>query len=68
MERFRRVDADTIEYTIVVDDPQMYTRQWTVQYPMTRSTELMYEYACHEGNYGMVGMLGAGRSEASGSK
>ena len=68
VERFRRVDDDTIEYTIVVDDPQMYTRQWTVQYPMTRSSELMYEYACHEGNYGMVGMLGAGRSEASGSK
>src|SRR5436190_12514885 len=68
VERFRRVDADTIEYTIVVDDPQMYTRPWTVRYPMTRSTELMYEYACHEGNYGMVGMLGAGRAEPSAAK
>jgi hypothetical protein len=61
VERFKRVDPNTIEYTITVDDPQMYTRPWTVQYPMTKSTELMYEYACHEGNYGMFGMLSAPR-------
>jgi hypothetical protein len=65
VERFRRVDTNTIEYTITVDDPQMYTRPWTVRYPMTKTTELMYEYACHEGNYGMVGMLAAGRAEAA---
>jgi hypothetical protein len=65
VERFRRVDTNAIEYTITVDDPQMYTRPWTVRYPMTRSTELIYEYACHEGNYGMAGMLAAGRAEAA---
>ena len=65
VERFKRVDPNTIEYTITVDDPQMYTRPWTVRYPMTKSTELMYEYACHEGNYGMAGILAAGRAEAA---
>jgi len=63
VERFKRVDPITIEYTITVNDPQMYTKAWTVRYPMTKTTGLMYEYACHEGNYGMEGMLSAGRAE-----
>jgi hypothetical protein len=65
VERFRRVDAETLEYTIMVNDPQMYTRPWTVRYPMQKTSELMYEYACHEGNYGMVGILSGGRADAS---
>jgi hypothetical protein len=65
VERFRRADAETLEYTITVEDPQMYTRPWTVRYPMTRSTGPIYEYACHEGNYGMIGMLSAGRAEGA---
>ena len=65
VERFRRGDRDTLEYTITVDDPQMYTRPWTVRYPMTKTPALMYEYACHEGNYGMAGILAAGRAEAA---
>ena len=63
VERFTRVDADTLEYEIDVNDSQMYTRPWTVAYLFTRLREPMYEYACHEGNYGMVGILSGGRAE-----
>ncbi len=67
VERIRRVDANTIDYSITVNDPQMYRGPWTVRYPMTKADGLMYEYACHEGNYGMVGMLTGGRAQAPGS-
>ena len=63
VERFRRVDADTLEYVVEVDDSQMYTRPWTVAYPFSRMDDLMYEYACHEGNEGMVGILAGGRAD-----
>ena len=63
VERFTRVDADTLEYEIDVNDSQMYTRPWTVAYPFTRLREPIYEYACHEGNYGMEGILSGGRAE-----
>ncbi|MQA28981.1 MAG: hypothetical protein GEU82_03955 [Luteitalea sp.] len=63
VERFRRVDANTISYTITVNDPQMYTRPWTVEFPMEKTAELLYEYACHEGNYGMFGILTGGRAD-----
>ena len=63
VERFTRVDADTLEYEIDVNDSQMYTRPWTVAYPFTRSREPLYEYACHEGNYGMEGILSGARYE-----
>lgn len=62
-ERFRRVDANTISYQITVDDPQMYTRSWTVEFPMMTTADLLYEYACHEGNYGMFGILTGGRAD-----
>ena len=55
VERFRRVDADTLEYVVEVDDSQMYTRPWTVAYPFSRMDDLMYEYACHEGQRGHGG-------------
>ena len=63
VERFTPVDADTIAYQVTVDDPKMYTRPWTVAFPMTKTQDQMYEYACHEGNYGMVGILGGARAE-----
>ena len=63
VERFTRTDADTLEYEVEVNDPQMYTRPWTVAYPFSKMTDLMYEYACHEGNVGMEGILSGGRSE-----
>ena len=63
VERFTRVDADTLEYEVKVDDSQMYTRPWTVAFPFARTAEVMFEYACHEGNVGMEGMLGGGRAD-----
>jgi hypothetical protein len=63
VERLTRTDANTISYRMTVNDPQMYTRPWTVAFPMMKTSELMYEYACHEGNYGMEGILAGARNE-----
>ena len=63
VERFTRTAGDTLEYEIEVNDPQMYTRPWTVAYPFTDLGQPIYEYACHEGNYGMEGILTGGRAE-----
>ena len=63
VERFTRTGPDSLEYEVEVDDPQMYTRPWTVAYPFALSTNVMYEYACHEGNIGMEGILAGGRAE-----
>ena len=63
VERFTRTAGDTLEYVIEVNDPQMYTRPWTVAYPFTDLGQPIYEYACHEGNYGMEGILTGGRAE-----
>ena len=62
VERFRRVDADTLLYEFTVDDPATWTRSWTAAIPMTRSEEPIYEYACHEGNYGMLNILTGARA------
>ena len=63
VERFRWVDADTLLYEFTVDDPATWTRSWTAAIPMTRSEEPIYEYACHEGNYGMLNILTGARAE-----
>ena len=62
VERFRRVDADTLLYEFTVDDPATWTRSWTAAIPMTRSEEPIYEYAYHEGNYGMLNILTGARA------
>ena len=62
-ERFTRVDGDILLYEFTVDDPEAFTRQWTVQIPARRTDDLMYEYACHEGNQSMVGILRGARVE-----
>jgi len=58
IERFTRVDADTLMYEFTVNDPTVWTRPWTAQIPMSRSDEPIYEYACHEANHGLTGILG----------
>ena len=63
VERFTRTGPDSLEYEVEVHDPQMYTRPWTVAYPFALSPDVMYEYACHEGNIGMEGILSGGRAE-----
>jgi hypothetical protein len=63
VERFRRVADDTIEYTFTVDNPTMWTKPWTAVINWKRSRGELHEYACHEGNYSMRGMLSAARAE-----
>ena len=50
VERFTRTDADTIEYRFTAEDPTTWTRAWTAAFPLKRTKQRMYEYACHEGN------------------
>ncbi len=57
VERFTRVDADTILYQFTIDDPTAFTRPWTGELPMHRSAGPMYEFACHEGNRALPNML-----------
>ena len=68
-ERFTRVDADTLQYDVTVDDPTVWTRPWTYSVPMQMNPEPLYEYACHEGNYGLFNILaGAAVSAEDGSQ
>ncbi|MDT8429040.1 MAG: hypothetical protein RQ757_09785 [Pseudomonadales bacterium] len=60
-ERFTRVADDRVEYEFTVNDPQAYAAPFTGVVPMFRSEGEMYEYACHEGNYGMVNILRGAR-------
>jgi hypothetical protein len=57
IERFSRIDAETLLYEFTVDDPTVYIRPWTVVMPMKRSRDLLFEEACHEGNYSLPNML-----------
>jgi hypothetical protein len=61
VERFTRTAADTLLYEFTVDDPTMWTRPWTAVVPMRKSEDLIYEYACHEGNYAMASILAGAR-------
>ena len=62
VERFTRIDADTLEYEYTVTDPETWTRPWTASIPLRRTDVPMFEYACHEGNLSMDGIL-AGQRE-----
>ena len=69
IERFTRVDANIVRYEFTIDDPTTFTKTWTVAIPMGRTDERIYEYACHEGNYGIVNLLkGARVQEGAGTK
>ncbi len=61
-ERLTRVNADMIQYEFTVDDPATFTRPWTAAIPMTKAPGPVYEYACHEGNYAMEGILAGARA------
>jgi len=68
VERFTRVDPDTIKYEFTVTDPTTLTRPWTAVEPLKRIDEMIYEYACHEGNYGMKGILSGARFQEKQAK
>jgi hypothetical protein len=63
VERFTRIDADTLMYEFTVDDPTAFTKPWSGAIPMVRSDQPIYEYACHEANYAMSGILRGARAE-----
>jgi hypothetical protein len=63
VERFTRLNADTIDYRFTVEDPATFTRPWTAMLPLTRIDGQVYEYACHEGNYGMRNLLSGHRAQ-----
>lgn len=56
-ERFRRVSDVELFYTFTVEDPTYYTQVWSGEIPLRKSSESIYEYACHEGNYALAGIL-----------
>jgi hypothetical protein len=62
VERFSLIDADTVLYEFTVIDPMAWPRPWSAAVPLRRTTNLMYEYACHEGNEGMEGILRGARA------
>jgi hypothetical protein len=64
VERFTRVDGDTIQYEVTIDDPKTWTRPWRVACPLKRDPSYgMFEYACHEGNYGLRNILSGARAQ-----
>ena len=63
VERLTRLDADNLMYEYTVDDPTIWTSAWTAQHPMKLNPDSLYEFACHEGNYGLEGILAGSRAE-----
>jgi hypothetical protein len=62
-ERLTRVAADTIKYEVTFDDPATWVRPWTVMIPLKHTSEQIYEYACHEDNTGLEGILSGARAQ-----
>ncbi len=62
-ERFSRVDANTVLYQFTVDDPKTWVKPWSGEYTMTKIDGPLFEYACHEGNYGMANNLSGARAQ-----
>ncbi|HYL36323.1 MAG TPA: hypothetical protein VEV17_10460 [Bryobacteraceae bacterium] len=65
IERFQRLDANTILYRATIEDPSTFTKSWTLEYPFNATPGPIYEYACHEGNYAMTDIMGGARKMES---
>jgi hypothetical protein len=63
VERFTRVSPDVMNYEVTVTDSSTWTKPWTLMIPMRHTNELLYEYACHEGNYAMANILAGARAQ-----
>jgi hypothetical protein len=63
VERFTRVSPDTLQWQLTVDDPGAWTKPWTAVIPLRSSAKKVFEYACHEGNYGLADILAGARRE-----
>jgi hypothetical protein len=70
VERFTRINADTLEYKITVEDPMTFSKPWTATIPISRLADdtQIYEYACHEGNYAMPNLLSGAHMDAAKKK
>jgi hypothetical protein len=68
VERFTRVDAETVNYEVTVNDPKTWTGAWTAAFPLTKSQVPVYEYACHEGNYSLETVLRGARTAEKADK
>jgi len=66
VERFTRADADTIVYRFTVDDPSIWTKPWSGEMLLKKTEGPIFEYACHEGNYGLANILAAARAKEKG--
>jgi hypothetical protein len=67
-EKFRRVTEDTLEYYVTIDDPDVWSRPWTLMIPLKKTDEQMFEFACHEGNYGLRAILSGARAQEQASR
>jgi hypothetical protein len=65
VERFTRDGADALRYEFTVEDPATWTKPWRASIPMARTDERIFEYACHEGNYALAGVLQGARYQES---
>ena len=63
VERFTRTDSDVLLYEFTVTDPTIWVSPWAVELPMKRNPDLIYEFACHEGNYGLYNIMAGSRTE-----
>jgi hypothetical protein len=63
VERFTRTGPDTMQWELTIDDPGAWTKPWTAKIPLRSSKKAIYEYACHEGNYGLQDILAGARRE-----
>jgi hypothetical protein len=61
IERFQLISADELLYRFTIEDPAIYNRPWTAEYAFTRTASPVYEFACHEGNYGLAYILQTSR-------
>lgn len=62
-EKFTRVSAETLAYEVTFEDPDTWTRPWTLMIPLKKTQDKLFEYACHEGNTGLAGILSGHRAE-----
>jgi hypothetical protein len=63
VERFTRTDPDTVLYQFTVEDPHTWAKSWSGEVPFLKTSDRIYEYACHEGNKGMANILSGARAD-----
>ena len=63
VERYTRTGPETLQWEVTIDDPGAWTKPWTVKVLLRRADKKVYEYACHEGNYGLLDILSGARRE-----